>query len=675
MSAPLTIGLTGRSGSGKTSVCGLLEHRGFAVIDADAAVKKIQSPGSECLQALADRFGADIIGPNGSLERAVLAKRCFGDPRQLQALGEIVYPPALAEIERQRRKCRARVCVIDAPTLFESGLWQRCDYTAAVVSGSAVLQRIVERDNLEPAAARRRLGSQLSDGFFKRNCDFIIDNSGTAAQLAAQVDDFAQKIENIANGKTEVQMDKEKTKAELLAENILAKSKSCFEMFTPEQRRHSDEFARGYMQFLNAAKTERESVAAGVKMLRECGFGEFDPKAKYAAGDKVYWVNREKALVAAVVGSDDIETGVNMIAAHVDSPHLDLKPRPLYEDSELALLKTHYYGGIKKYQWTAIPLAVHGVIFDKSGRKIEVCLGEDEDEPVVYITNLLPHLSASLNERRGGDVVKGEELNALAGCEPFPGDDIKDAVKLQTMKLLNEKYGFTEEDFSIAELALVPAQKARFVGLDRQLIAAYGHDDRVCAYPALVALLHAEKPRRTAVCIFADKEETGSNGATGLQCDYLKNFVTQLAHCVCANADVLTVLRNSQALSADVTAALDPIYADVSDKRNASFINHGPSVDKYGGSRGKYGCNDAPAEFMAKVRGMLDNAGICWQTGEMGKVDEGGGGTVAMFIAQMNVDVVDCGVPMLSMHSPCEIASAGDVFNFYRCCEEFYKLS
>lgn len=469
-------------------------------------------------------------------------------------------------------------------------------------------------------------------------------------------------------------MEKEKTAAELLAEKVLLKRKSCFEMMSEDEKKQAQALSERYMSFLYAAKTERECVTEALKLLHANGYKEFDSKMKYKAGDKVYFNNRGKALITAVVGKNSLEeNGMRIVASHTDCPRLDLKPYPLYEDSEIAFFKTHYYGGIKKYQWTNIALAIHGVVVDKNGKSIEIKIGEDEADPVFYITNLLPHLSASHNTRTGRDIIKGEELNIVIGSEPFDFE-AKDAVKLNAMKLINEKYGITEKDFISAELEIVPANRPRYVGFDKSFVGAYGHDDRICAYQSLEAVLTQNSPVNTCLCIFADKEETGSDGSTGMHSDGLKNFMTQLTHSVDPSADVIEVIKNSKCLSTDVTAALDPTFADVSDRRNSSFVNYGVSVDKYGGSGGKNSCNDATAEYMGVIKKMLDDKGICWQTGELGKIDEGGGGTVAKFISALGIDTVDCGVPLLSMHSPFELASVLDTYSFYQCCKEFFSL-
>ena len=433
----------------------------------------------------------------------------------------------------------------------------------------------------------------------------------------------------------------------------------------------ADEFCEGYKAYLDFAKIERESVDFFVKEAESRGYTEFDNTKTYNAGDKVYFNNRGKAIILCVFGKKSIADGVKISAAHIDSPRLDLKPNPLYEELELALFKTHYYGGIKKYQWTALPLALHGVFAKKDGSVVEVNIGEDDADPKFVINDLLPHLAREQNKRPLNEGIRGEELNVLIGSMPFKSDEGSELVKLNILKILNEKYDITEEDFLSAELELVPAAKACDIGFDRSLVGAYGQDDRVCAYPALTAILEVEAPEKTAIAILTDKEEIGSMGNTGLQSDFLPHVVHDI--CVMQGCDETVALRNSKCLSADVNAGTDPTFQDVMERRNASFLNYGVVVTKYTGGGGKGGTSDASAEYVAEVRAMLDNAGIIWQTGELGKIDAGGGGTVAMYVANLGIDVIDLGVPVLSMHAPYETTSKLDVYMCYRAMYEFMK--
>lgn len=455
-------------------------------------------------------------------------------------------------------------------------------------------------------------------------------------------------------------MAQEKTKTELLREKLCFSVKNGGGNMSSEQTELVNAYATAYKAFLDASKTEREAVKTAIALAEEKGFCPFEKNAKLQPGDKIYFNNRDKALILAVIGKKPLSEGVSIAAAHIDSPCLDLKPVPLYEDSELAYFDTHYYGGIKKYQWTAIPLALHGVISKKDGENVTVCIGEDKEDPVFCITDLLPHLGAEQMKRTASEVVKGEDLNLLIGSLPLEAGDSKDLTKLRILSLLNEKYGITEADFLSAELHIVPAFPAKDVGLDRSMIGAYGHDDRVCAYPAITALLACDAPEYTAVTVLADKEETGSEGPTGMQSSFLPYFFEDLAECF--GVEGRHVLSQSICLSADVNAAFDPIYPEVMLKSNSCQLNYGVCITKYTGSRGKYDTNDASAELMAHIRRILDENGVLWQIGELGKVDMGGGGTVAKFIADLNVDTVDLGVPVLSMHAPFEVVSKLDVY-------------
>lgn len=433
----------------------------------------------------------------------------------------------------------------------------------------------------------------------------------------------------------------------------------------------ADAFCEDYKWFLDNAKTEREAVKTSIELAKKAGFTEFCPDKKYSCGDKMYINNRGKAAAFIVMGKRPLTDGVRVTAAHIDSPRLDLKPNPLYESDELALFKTHYYGGIKKYQWTTVPLALHGVIVKADGTIAEVNIGEDENDPCFIVTDLLPHLAAEQAKRTLAEAVKGEDLNVLIGSHPFRDDSESELVKLNILNILYEKYGIVEKDFLSAELECVPAYKARDIGFDRSLIGAYGHDDRVCAYPALRAAMDTEEPEHTVIVVLADKEETGSEGNTGLNSAFLKYIFMDLAGM--QGVDGYKVMRASKCLSADVNAAYDPTYPEVMEKRNASFVNRGAVITKYTGSRGKSSTNDASAEFVGFVRNLLDKEGIAWQIGELGKVDAGGGGTVAMYIANLGLDVVDLGVPVLSMHAPFETVAKFDVFMTYLTIKAFSK--
>jgi len=430
-------------------------------------------------------------------------------------------------------------------------------------------------------------------------------------------------------------------------------------------------FCADYKAFLDAAKTEREAVNYTIKLLEENGYRRFDPSQCYKPGDRVYVNNRGKSILFAAVGRRPLDEGTRIIASHIDSPRIDLKPRPLYEEAQLAMFKTHYYGGIRKYQWVAMPLALHGIMVRGDGSSLEVSIGESPEDPVFCINDLLPHLSKSQNQRKLHEGIKGEELNVLVGAMPFKDDKVSEKVKLNIMRLLNEKYGIVEKDFLSAELMLVPAHKAQDVGFDRSMIGAYGHDDRVCAYTSLMASLDTPEPEYTWINILADKEEVGSDGNTGLSSTFLEYFVMDLAGG--QGVSGREALRNSVCLSADVSAAFDPTFPEVNEKKNCAYLSYGACVMKYSGHGGKSSTSDASAELMGQIRRLFDNNNIQWQIAELGKVDHGGGGTVAKFIANLGVDVVDIGVPVLSMHAPFEVVSKLDVYSAYRAFALFLQ--
>lgn len=463
----------------------------------------------------------------------------------------------------------------------------------------------------------------------------------------------------------------EKTKGQQLQEELTFKFPHIAKE-APQQREEAEQFCQGYKRFLDNGKTERECVREAVAMLEMEGYRPLEAGKNYQPGDKVYFVNRNKSIIATTFGKAGLEQGLRINGAHIDSPRLDLKPNPVYEKNDLAYFKTHYYGGIRKYQWGTVPLAMHGVIVKKNGEVVEVNIGEKEGDPVFCVSDLLPHLAGEQNERKLRDGLKGEELNVIVGSIPFVDEaEIKEPVKLLALKLLNERFGITEADFFRAEIEMVPSQKACDVGLDRSLIGAYGQDDRVCAYTALMAELEAKLPEFTTVTVLADKEEIGSDGNTGLNSDFVLHYIEDLA--AMARVDVRNVLRNSICLSSDVNAAYDPTFSQVFEERNSCFLNKGCVLTKYTGVRGKAGSSDASAEFMAKIIAMMEQEGVYWQIGELGAVDQGGGGTIAQYVAHMDVDVVDLGVPILSMHSPFELSSKLDVYNAYKAFRAFYK--
>ncbi|MGM9668829.1 MAG: aminopeptidase [Faecousia sp.] len=456
---------------------------------------------------------------------------------------------------------------------------------------------------------------------------------------------------------------------EELQKNLLMQPKNGYSSLSAEDRLAMEAYCKGYKAFIDACKTEREATAWTEKVAGEHGFKPLVPGMDLKPGDKVYRNNRGKSILLAVIGEKSLAEGANICAAHVDSPRMDVKPNPLYEDTEIAYLKTHYYGGIKKYQWVTVPLALHGVVYRKDGTVVTVTIGEDESDPILLVSDLLIHLSADQMKKPLAEGIVGEQLNVIMGTEPLEGEG-SDLVKLNVMKLLNEKYGLIEEDFLSAELTIVPAGKCREVGLDRSLLAAYGHDDRVCAYAEIVPMLNMGTPTHTAVCILADKEEIGSVGISGMQSEAFECFMGDL--CDTQGVKLTHCFANSFCLSADVSNAFDPNFAETCDRRNNSKLNYGVAIVKYTGSRGKGGASDASAEAMGHVRSTLDKAGVTWQIATLGKVDQGGGGTVAAYMANRNIVTVDAGVPVLCMHAPLELVSKLDCYMTMRACEAIY---
>ena len=462
---------------------------------------------------------------------------------------------------------------------------------------------------------------------------------------------------------------------EELKKKLFNVKKDGWEEADEAERKEIFDISEKYMEFLNQAKTEREFIKKARELADQNGYKDIMEFETLKPGDKIYFVNREKSMYLAIIGEESIENGMHIIGSHVDSPRLDLKPNPLYEDSGLAYFKTHYYGGIKKYQWTTIPLSIHGVIVKKNGEKIELNIGEDEKDPIFTITDLLPHLAQEQMEKKLKNGINGEDLNLLIGSIPYKDEKIAEKVKLNILDLLNKKYGITEADFNSAEIELVPAFKARSLGLDESMVAAYGQDDKVCAYTSLAAMMNLKNVKNTAVCILSDKEEIGSMGNTGMESHMFDFFVSEMLNKLGINRPNLLdkVFCFSKMLSSDVDAGFDPIYASVSDKTNAGFIGKGIAIVKYTGARGKSGASDANAEYVAWIRNVLDNNDIKYQLTELGKVDIGGGGTIAYILANKGTDVIDCGVPVLSMHAPYEVTSKYDIYSAYKTYEAFWK--
>ena len=460
--------------------------------------------------------------------------------------------------------------------------------------------------------------------------------------------------------------------------NLTYEPKYVYDELSDAQKSEMEALCTEYRRYLDNGKTERECVNISLAAAEKAGFVPFDSKSELKPGDKVYMINRSKNIMLVVIGKKPFAEGINLVGAHIDSPRLDLKQRPLYESCGMSLLKTHYYGGIKKYQWTTIPLSLHGVMYTATGEKIEISIGEAEDDPVFCVTDLLPHLAKDQASKKLSEAIEGEALNILFGGFTIEQTDEKDRFKKNILSVLNQKYGITERDFLSAEIEAVPAFKAKNVGLDGAFIGAYGQDDRVCAYTSLKAIFETENPEKTAVCILVDKEEIGSCGNTGMLSGFFKTALASVAQKAEGDCDYLKLCRiieNSSCLSSDVSAAVDPNYEQVNEKNNAAYAGNGMVLMKYTGARGKYDSSDASAEYVYKIGKILDDAGVLWQTAELGKVDQGGGGTIAQYVANMNMDVIDCGVPVLSMHAPFEVTAKTDVYMAYLSYKAFYNYN
>ncbi len=470
--------------------------------------------------------------------------------------------------------------------------------------------------------------------------------------------------------------EKELTPGKKLEESLLNKYKNLYDVYDPAKQQSAFSFAEDYKSFLDQSKTEREAVRSSITLLNNLGFVDIRTKEQLVPGDKVYSSIHGKGLMAAVIGEGKAKEGFNILGAHVDSPRLDLKPNPIYEDTDMVYFKTHYYGGVKKYQWTTVPLALHGIVVKQDGSTVEIAIGEREEDPVFMLTDLLIHLSREQLTKKASEVVTAEELNLLVGGRPVPYKDVSERFKLGLLLILKEKYGISERDFVTAEIEIVPAARARDVGFDRTFIAAYGHDDRVCAYPALRAVAAQEKSAKTVMLMLTDKEEIGSVGNTGAQSQEYETFMADVYAKSEGGYDELGFLRTlekSKMLSTDVTNGYDPTFASVSDKRNSALMGYGVTLSKYTGSGGKSGASDANSEFMAEVVHMLDREELPWQTGELGKVDAGGGGTISKYAAQRGMEVLDCGVPVLSMHAPVEVIHKLDLYSTYQMYKAFIE--
>ena len=668
------IGITGPTGAGKTTALRAVTGLGGCVIDCDQVYHQLLEESAPMRNELTERFGSGILDSEQRLDRKKLGTLVFQDEALLADLNTITHRYVRRRVEELLRAAGTEgrpLAAVDAIALIESGLGGLCDTVVAVLAPpEARVRRIMAREGISEEYARMRVKAQQSDAFFRANCTAVLENTGDEAAFARQAKALFEKILKLgAESRSEQggnNMDeKQKTVGELRREALLYQPKNGYDRLTAEDEAAMKSYCEDYKKFLDAGKTERECVDETVRQAEERGFKPFVRGMAIEPGDKLYRVNRGKAVMLAVVGTAPLSEGVNIGAAHIDSPRLDIKQNPLYEDTELCFLKTHYYGGIRKYQWVTIPLELHGVIAMKDGSVIKVAIGAGAGDPLFTVDDLLPHLAAEQSKKPLAEAIPGESLNVLVGSRPFKDDEGSERVKLAILDLLNQKYGIVEEDFISAELTAVPAFRASDIGFDRSLIGAYGHDDRVCGYAALAALFALDgAPTRTAVCMLADKEEIGSEGVSGMKSAAFDTFMSDL--CDAQQVSLKACYERSFCLSADVCAAYDPNFAEAFERRNSAYINRGMGLCKYTGARGKAGASDASAELVAYTRRILDEAGVVWQMAELGKVDQGGGGTVAVYMAERDIDTLDAGVPVLSMHAPYETVSKLDCYMTYK---------
>ncbi len=647
------IGITGGTGCGKTTALHVLSGMGVHIIDCDAVYHHLLETDEAMLRDLDSAFPGVV--EDGKLQRKRLGQKVFADSEALNRLNTVIWPHVCRAVEQEIHRRAPQPCAIDAIGLLESSLGALCTVTIAITAPEdARVARLMAREGISRDYAQLRIRAQKSNDVFAAACGVTIENNfGSAEAFSAHC---AAIFQRILQGGTKPMSE--------LRDKLLYQPKHGWDRLTAAEEQALEAYCADYRRFLDNGKTERDCVDYTVALAEARGFVPYEAGMALEPGRKVYVNNRGKGIMLAVIGRKPLSEGANIGAAHTDAPRLDLKPNPLYEDAELAYFKTHHYGGVRKYQWVTVPLELHGVVVRADGSAVRVTIGDKEEDPQFIINDLLPHLGREQGKKPLNEAIASESLNILIGSRPLKDDEGADRVKLAILNILHEKYGITEEDFISAELEAVPAAKARELGFDRSLIGAYGHDDRVCAYAELAALFDLDVPERTAVCIFADKEEIGSEGVSGMQSQAFDWFMENM--CKTQGTDLRTCFAHSFCLSADVTAAYDPNFAEVYERRNSAYLNHGVGLCKYTGSGGKGGASDASAEVVGYIRKLFNDNGVVWQMAELGKTDAGGGGTVAKFMAQRNIDTLDAGVPVLSMHAPYETVAKLDCYMTYR---------
>ncbi|NLD88147.1 MAG: aminopeptidase [Clostridiales bacterium] len=661
------IGLTGTTGAGKSTAASILRDLGVCVLDADRIYHELLASSIEMNRELREEFPSAYV--EDRLDRKSLGRLVFGSEEKLSRLNSITHRYVMLTIEERLCSLESNGCefvVIDAPLLFESGADKLCRATIGITAQKEVrLSRILARDNISEEYALQRIESQPDEEFYSSRCTYMVENNSTEHSLRERIEEIIKDIED--KGARDMDTTKKNPR-----DKLFFTKKNGYDTICSSEKKEIFKFAEGYKKFITASKTERMAVKSTVALAEKNGFVPYSRGMKLRPGDRIYTVNRSKYIILAAIGTRPMSDGIRVVASHIDSPRLDLKPLPLYEDKELAFFKTHYYGGIRKYQWVTIPLELYGVVALKDGSVFDVEIGSRPTDPMFTITDLLPHLGKDQAKKTLEEGIAGESLNLLIGSIPSESDtEGSDRVKLAILEYLNDEYGITEEDFLSAELSAVPAFEARDIGLDRSLVGAYGHDDRVCAYSSVMAIFDQKIPEKTCLCVLADKEEIGSVGSTGMKSYFFDNFIEELCG---GKTTVNRCFSSSSCLSADVCNAFDPNYPEVSEPRNSAYCNYGVNMMKYTGARGKSGSSDADAEYIASLRDAFDKADVIWQTSELGKVDQGGGGTVAGYMSERNIDTVDLGVPVLSMHAPYEVIAKLDLYMAYRAMSAFYGM-